>query len=401
MKTDGLNLKTLVDVKACGLNVSDGARGASDPRNVAMYKRFEKPCTRPRRARLNEHDGQTVVGAGLVQVSARTSVGFDVRRRSGRAKPTWGRHVPTHGQTIASEVNENAGSASIWPQDMRVAVRQQSLLSSVSHTDVARTKESENGANVEQEEQPGAATSAQRQDHVEAGPVGSVQHRQSSIQSFKNNTLKPGKMSEPWFVTHFRRQVDEIVRGQKQDVRGSDANATTRALVFKGQVVHMHVPDSAMAEDLFPLESSYSRHSLHEETRPTEGRQGMHAVEAPAGAPADEAAEELSDTHSGAGNNDKTMVSARLAREMIRAGSGPGKFAADTADGKRHTLHNSGAPRGLVQHKYTGRRRQGDAFRKTHDDVILTADIDEVVYMDTLGPHRGYPQWVHRCVMHL
>jgi hypothetical protein len=47
-----------------------------------------------------------------------------------------------------------------------------------------------------------------------------------------------------------------------------------------------------------------------------------------------------------------------------------------------------------------GHRRQSleDAVKipKSNDDIVMTSDMDELLYIDPLGPNQGYPDWVHR-----
>jgi hypothetical protein len=74
MRTNALDLKTLVEIKPCGLNVTDGAKGTNETSNVASYKRMEKLCMRQQR---KQHPANAAVQAKpLVQISQRTSNGF-------------------------------------------------------------------------------------------------------------------------------------------------------------------------------------------------------------------------------------------------------------------------------------------------------------------------------------
>jgi hypothetical protein len=78
-RSDGLDLKTLVEIKFCGLNVTDGAKGASEPANVASYKRLEKDCSRLRRAYHASDDSSK----SSVQLSQHTTHGFPLLETDG------------------------------------------------------------------------------------------------------------------------------------------------------------------------------------------------------------------------------------------------------------------------------------------------------------------------------
>jgi hypothetical protein len=42
------------------------------------------------------------------------------------------------------------------------------------------------------------------------------------------------------------------------------------------------------------------------------------------------------------------------------------------------------------------RESASDDVPKTHEDVILSGEMNEIKYMDPLGPDKGYPDWQHR-----
>ncbi len=50
------------------------------------------------------------------------------------------------------------------------------------------------------------------------------------------------------------------------------------------------------------------------------------------------------------------------------------------------------------EHHVAHKRRTGvwDIIPKTQDDVVLMKPMDEINYMDPLGPENGYPDWQHR-----
>jgi hypothetical protein len=76
------------------------------------------------------------------------------------------------------------------------------------------------------------------------------------------------------------------------------------------------------------------------------------------------------------------------------AGSDLGKFG-------RHPYQRempSSSKTLLRSGKADDKRRASEDIPKSSEDVFLTADVDELNFVDPLGPDKGYADWEHRSV---
>jgi hypothetical protein len=341
MNKDGLKLVTLVEIKHCGLNVTDASKGASEPANVASYKALEKPCLTPRRGFVIREPAEPEGNKPFVQIKPHTSTGFPLLAHSPDAKSMSGMLHPSKlepqsedlsapnrmGQSPRHFSQSKKRKMQEWPGDiLSVQHDMASRMSTHSWRDQLYLNEDDN------------IPTTNNQIHHSA-PVGRTRakqrRQQPSVYSNISNKLEM-KLSG---MSHFLvGKVHSVLHKHKESRKNESMG--------KGNtILHPDMPHSN-------FDAQSNRHLLG--IRP----HSKHFFFSPTN---------QQDSFDFSNSRPKT---ARLSRKE--------ETHRDHVAQKRRQLKDVGE------------------MSKTNHDKFLTAKVDEVNYLDPLGKGKGYPDWVHR-----
>jgi hypothetical protein len=324
MRTNALDLKTLVEIKPCGLNVTDGAKGTNESSNVAAYKRMEKLCIRQRR---KQHPANAAVQAKpLVQISPRTSYGF------------------------VSSPNQDTDSDSQPPSTSQY-----------------------------QADFSAQGTANRNKWEMGGGVIGAT-------------NLSPTTGSNATQVTSTKHHQQGSTQSAPSYLRGSDCgNDCDLPTSFRGtRSASSYLQDRDSGSDrAFPRGFKSSSMRDHEASEgPESSPFDLHGRDVPG----------ITESSSSYPSFKPPHGSHASVEQLRHWQPDPRKSGRYPHPEKSQSKMPSSSKTLLRSGKAGDKRRASEDIPKSSEDVLLTADVDQVNFVDPLGPNKGYADWEHRSV---